>query len=256
MRQSAGWRSRRHLHRRQIAPDAVATDSVVAFRQRADDRRLVRKILIERAERHAGPLDDVAHPERFAAFLGHDFGCTCKDALEPLAAALLRWNQTRQRGRAGLGLVRSGFLSWRHAREFSKKRLDGFNTRVYRILQIRDIIVFNGGNSRVSIPQPIVTGLLWFSAIGCGLLAGLYFAFSTFIMTGARPHRSGVGHHGHERDQCRDRAVAVHAVVPRHDAGEPRCWRSPQSFAGASRGRPRCWSAASSMSSACSCARR
>jgi uncharacterized membrane protein len=29
----------------------------------------------------------------------------------------------------------------------------------------------------------IVTGLLWFSAIGCGLLAGLYFAFSTFIMT-------------------------------------------------------------------------
>jgi uncharacterized membrane protein len=26
-------------------------------------------------------------------------------------------------------------------------------------------------------------GLLWFSAIGCGLLAGVYFAFSTFIMT-------------------------------------------------------------------------
>ena len=29
----------------------------------------------------------------------------------------------------------------------------------------------------------LVTGLLWFSAIGCGLMAGLYFAFSTFIMT-------------------------------------------------------------------------
>lgn len=29
----------------------------------------------------------------------------------------------------------------------------------------------------------IITGLLWLSAIGCGLLAGLYFAFSTFIMT-------------------------------------------------------------------------
>ncbi|SDR43550.1 Uncharacterized membrane protein [Rhizobiales bacterium GAS191] len=29
----------------------------------------------------------------------------------------------------------------------------------------------------------LVPGLLWFSAIGCGLLAGLYFAFSTFIMT-------------------------------------------------------------------------
>jgi uncharacterized membrane protein len=31
--------------------------------------------------------------------------------------------------------------------------------------------------------QPLITGLLWFSAVGCGLLAGLYFAFSTFIMT-------------------------------------------------------------------------
>ena len=31
--------------------------------------------------------------------------------------------------------------------------------------------------------QAVITGLLWFAAIGCGLLAGLYFAFSTFIMT-------------------------------------------------------------------------
>ena len=31
--------------------------------------------------------------------------------------------------------------------------------------------------------QTISTGLLWFSAIGCGLLGGLYFAFSAFIMT-------------------------------------------------------------------------
>jgi uncharacterized membrane protein len=29
----------------------------------------------------------------------------------------------------------------------------------------------------------VISGLLWFSAIGCGLLAGVYFAFSTFIMT-------------------------------------------------------------------------
>ncbi|MDP5279945.1 hypothetical protein Q9Q95_13505, partial [Sphingomonas sp. DG1-23] len=27
-----------------------------------------------------------------------------------------------------------------------------------------------------------MTGLLWFGAIGCGLIAGLYFAFSTFIL--------------------------------------------------------------------------
>jgi uncharacterized membrane protein len=31
--------------------------------------------------------------------------------------------------------------------------------------------------------QMVIVGLLWFSAIGCGLLAGLYFAFSVFIMT-------------------------------------------------------------------------
>jgi uncharacterized membrane protein len=29
----------------------------------------------------------------------------------------------------------------------------------------------------------IVTGLLWFSAIGAGLIAGVFFAFSTFVMT-------------------------------------------------------------------------
>jgi uncharacterized membrane protein len=28
----------------------------------------------------------------------------------------------------------------------------------------------------------VVHALLWFSAIGCGLIAGLYFAFSTFIV--------------------------------------------------------------------------
>jgi uncharacterized membrane protein len=28
----------------------------------------------------------------------------------------------------------------------------------------------------------IIRSLLWFNAIGCGLLAGVYFAFSTFVM--------------------------------------------------------------------------
>ncbi|MDH6233068.1 putative membrane protein [Mesorhizobium soli] len=31
--------------------------------------------------------------------------------------------------------------------------------------------------------QLLTTGLLWFSAIGCGLIAGVYFAFSAFVMT-------------------------------------------------------------------------
>ena len=30
--------------------------------------------------------------------------------------------------------------------------------------------------------QTLITILLWFSALGCGLMAGIYFAFSTFIM--------------------------------------------------------------------------
>lgn len=30
--------------------------------------------------------------------------------------------------------------------------------------------------------QTVITALLWFSAIGCGLMGGLYFAFSAFIM--------------------------------------------------------------------------
>lgn len=42
--------------------------------------------------------------------------------------------------------------------------------------------------------EPIVTGLLWFAALSCGLLAGLYFAFSAFIMRalGRIEHSAGV----------------------------------------------------------------
>ena len=42
--------------------------------------------------------------------------------------------------------------------------------------------------------QTIVTAVLWFSALGSGLLAGLYFAFSAFIMTSLEriPQAAGV----------------------------------------------------------------
>jgi uncharacterized membrane protein len=33
------------------------------------------------------------------------------------------------------------------------------------------------------VTDSLTTLLLWFSALGCGLLGGLYFAFSAFIMT-------------------------------------------------------------------------
>lgn len=39
-----------------------------------------------------------------------------------------------------------------------------------------------------------LSGLLWFSALGCGLLAGLFFAFSTFLMKalGRLPPAAGI----------------------------------------------------------------
>jgi uncharacterized membrane protein len=42
--------------------------------------------------------------------------------------------------------------------------------------------------------RTVVTALLWWSAIGCGLIGGLYFAFSTFIMTalGRIDQRAGI----------------------------------------------------------------
>jgi uncharacterized membrane protein len=38
----------------------------------------------------------------------------------------------------------------------------------------------------IKMSQALITSLLWFGAIGCGLLAGVYFAFSAFIMTALR----------------------------------------------------------------------
>jgi uncharacterized membrane protein len=31
--------------------------------------------------------------------------------------------------------------------------------------------------------KPLTTGLLWIAAIGCGVIAGLFFTFSTFVIT-------------------------------------------------------------------------
>jgi uncharacterized membrane protein len=42
--------------------------------------------------------------------------------------------------------------------------------------------------------QLLTSSLLWFSAIGCGLLAGVYFTFSAFVMTalGRIDHTAGI----------------------------------------------------------------
>ncbi|MFY9351692.1 MAG: anthrone oxygenase family protein [Sphingobium sp.] len=33
------------------------------------------------------------------------------------------------------------------------------------------------------MPAPLLSLLLWFSTVACGILAGVYFAFSTFVMS-------------------------------------------------------------------------
>jgi len=52
---------------------------------------------------------------------------------------------------------------------------------------MREIIAFykyeQPSHLETMMRHALTSGLLWFSAIGCGLIGGLYFAFSTFIMT-------------------------------------------------------------------------
>lgn len=59
------------------------------------------------------------------------------------------------------------------------------------------------------MPDTIVTALLWFALVSCGLLAGLYFAFSGFIMTALRAL---------ERPAGIAAMNAINAINPRHDA--------------------------------------
>jgi len=59
----------------------------------------------------------------------------------------------------------------------------------------------------------LVPALLWTSAIGCGLMAGVYFAFSAFIMTSLGRIAPGIGHGCDERDDRRHREVSVHACL-------------------------------------------
>src|SRR5690242_12278292 len=105
------------------------SDRVVALGQRSDDRRLVGEILVERTKGDPGPLDDVAHPEGFAAFFRHHLDCAAENALEALAAALLDGNQPRFLTVRGFRLVLPRFPP-RH--RTPQKCLDLSNTRVYR----------------------------------------------------------------------------------------------------------------------------
>src|SRR5262245_10764986 len=117
----------RGLYVSQVARDAVAADLVVALGQRADDRGLVRKILIERAEGDAGPLDQLAHAEGFGALFGEQLGGTPKDALVALATAFLHRNEAGDAARRALR-----FPLPCHAAAPLENALDDSNTRVYR----------------------------------------------------------------------------------------------------------------------------
>jgi hypothetical protein len=58
---------------------------------------LVRKVLVQRADRDAGLLGDLAHLQRVAAALRDQLLGHRQDALEPLVAALLRRLAARRR---------------------------------------------------------------------------------------------------------------------------------------------------------------
>jgi uncharacterized membrane protein len=58
--------------------------------------------------------------------------------------------------------------------------LDKQNTRIYRFNQYETLSLSTKDIAMLSLIQ---TSLLWFLALGCGLMAGLYYAFSAFIMT-------------------------------------------------------------------------
>ena len=56
----------------------------------------------------------------------------------------------------------------------------------------------------------LIYAAFWFNAIGCGLMAGLYFAFSTFIMTalGRIPTQAGIA----VKHTARERATRLRAA--------------------------------------------
>ena len=47
----------------------------------------------------------------------------------------------------------------------------------------------------------VITALLWFLAVSCGLIAGLYFALSTFVMSALGRIETQAGNRGDELDQ-------------------------------------------------------
>jgi uncharacterized membrane protein len=59
--------------------------------------------------------------------------------------------------------------------------------RLFRLGSVSD-------HGSIGIMELVTTALLWFSAVGCGLIGGLYFAFSTFIMQalGRIPDPAGI----------------------------------------------------------------
>ena len=56
----------------------------------------------------------------------------------------------------------------------------------------------------------LVTALLWFAALGCALLGGVYFAFSAFVMRSLRD----AGHAGTVAMNSINRVILRSAFMP------------------------------------------
>jgi SsrA-binding protein len=79
----------------QFGRHALPSERIVVLRKRADDRRLVGKVLIERSEGYAGALYDIAHLQRFAALFRDQFRRHGENFFDALAATLLHRNASR-----------------------------------------------------------------------------------------------------------------------------------------------------------------
>jgi hypothetical protein len=67
----------------------------------------------------------------------------------------------------------------------------------------------------------LVTWLLWFGAMGCGMIAGLYFAFSTFVMRALGRIEQAQGISAMNSINSDDSGFLVHAALLGNHVGQP-----------------------------------
>ena len=127
-------------HPRQLLLDAGAAERIVAIGERADDGALVREELVERADRHAGTLGDLAHPHGIAAAARRSAPRpppACARRARGCAAASASWPTAS--GVRGLARIRVELsIPMRLVR---KSHVDIENTRIYHVCKHEEYLM-------------------------------------------------------------------------------------------------------------------